>query len=53
MNRHLVATVGVGGDAEVPATVFPAGTDEAEDTYSTVGGVVLLQSITIVGKFRL
>lgn len=53
MNRHLVATVRIGGDAEVPAAVLPGGADEAEDAYSTVGGVVLLQGITIVGKFRL
>lgn len=53
MNRHLVATVGVGGDAEVPSAVLPAGTNEAEDAYGTVRGVVLFKGITIVGKFRL
>lgn len=53
MNCHLVASVGVGGDAEVPSAVFPAGTDEAEDAYGTVSSVVLFQGVTIVGKFRL
>lgn len=53
MNRHLVAAVSVGRDAKVPSAILAAGADEAENADYAVGGVVLLQSITIVGKLRI
>lgn len=50
MNRHLVAAVSVGRDAEVPSAVLATGTDKTENADRAVGGVILLQSITIVGQ---
>lgn len=50
MNRHLVAAVSVGCDAEVPSAVLATSANEAENADRTVSGVVLLQSITIVGQ---
>lgn len=50
MNRHLVAAVSVGRDAEVPSAVLATSADETENAHGAVGGVVLLQSITIVGQ---
>lgn len=49
MNRHLVAAVSVGRDAEVSSAVLATGADETENADGAVGGVVLLQSVTIVG----
>lgn len=53
MNCHLVAAVSVGRDAKVPSAVIAAGADEAENADGAVSGVVLLQSITIVGELRI
>lgn len=49
MNRHFVAAVSVGRDAKVPSAVLATGTEEAENADCAVGGVVLLQRVTIVG----
>lgn len=53
MNRHLVATVSVGRDTKVPPAILAAGTDEAENADDSVGGIVLLQGVTVVGKLRI
>lgn len=53
MNGHFVAAVSVGRDAKVPSAVLAASTDETENADGAVGGVVLLQGITIVGKLRI
>lgn len=53
MNRHLVAAVSIGRDTKISSTVLAASTDEAENADGTVGSIVLLQGITIIGKLRI
>jgi len=50
MNRHLVAAVSVGCDAKISPAVLATGADETENTDCTIGGIIFLQSVTIIGK---
>jgi len=50
MNRHLIAAISVGRDTKVSSAVLAASANKAENADGTVGGVVLLQGITIIGE---
>lgn len=53
MNRHFIAAISVGRDTKVPSAILAAGTDEAENADDPIGGIVLLQGVTIIGKLRI
>lgn len=53
MNCHLVTTVSVGCDTKVPSAVFTTGAKKSKSADDAISGVVLLKSVTIIGKFRI
>lgn len=53
MNRHLVTAVGVGRNAKIFTAVLATGADETENTDHAIGGIVLFQGVTVVGKLRI
>jgi hypothetical protein len=49
MYGHLVAAVGVAGDAIIASAVVPGGADEAEDTGGALGRVEVLDHVAVIG----
>lgn len=50
MNGGFIPAIGIGGNAKISTAVLSAGACETKDADKTIGRVLFLEGVTIVGK---